>query len=51
MNFYPTSIRLSEELYEKIKRDAEKEKRSVTKQIEFMIETYYEIKGKMENKG
>lgn len=48
MKDYPTSIRLNAELYEKIKKDAEKEKRSITKQIEYMIEMYYEIKEKME---
>lgn len=40
----PTSIRLTEDLYEKIKKDAEKDKRSITKQIEYIIETYYKIK-------
>lgn len=40
----PTSIRLSEELQEKIRKDAEKDKRSLTKQIEYIIEKYYEIK-------
>ena len=40
----PTSIRLREELHEKIKKDAEKDKRSITKQIEYIIETYYKIK-------
>lgn len=40
----PTSIRLSEELYNKIKEDAEKEKRSMTKQIEYMLLQYYEMK-------
>lgn len=40
----PTSIRLNDELYEKIKEDAEKEKRSITKQIEHIIQQYYEMK-------
>lgn len=40
----PTSIRIKTELMEKIKEDAEKEKRSITKQIEYIIERYYEIK-------
>lgn len=40
----PTSIRLNDEIYEKIKRDAEKEKRSITKQIEYIIMQYYEMK-------
>ncbi len=39
----PTSIRLSEELYNRIKQDAENEKRSITKQIEYMLEKYYEM--------
>lgn len=39
----PTSIRLSETLYEKIKTDAERDKRSISKQIEYMIEKYYEM--------
>lgn len=40
----PTSIRLPNNLYNKIKTDAEKEKRSITKQIEYIITKYYEIK-------
>ena len=43
-NIAPTSIRISDELYSKIKEDAEKDKRSITKQIEYMLEKYYEIK-------
>lgn len=43
-NIKPTSIRLPEKLYEEIKKEAEKNKRSVSKQIEFMIEKYMEIK-------
>lgn len=39
----PTSIRLNDELYNKIKQDADKEKRSITKQIEYMLSKYYEI--------
>ena len=46
-NIAPTSIRISEELYNKIKDDADKEKRSITKQIEFMLEKYYEIKDRI----
>lgn len=38
----PTSIRLNDEIYKKIKEDAEKEKRSITKQIEYIIQQYYE---------
>lgn len=40
----PTSIRLSEDLYNKIKEDAEQEKRSMTGQIEYMLLQYYELK-------
>lgn len=47
----PTSIRIRKELYEKIKADADKEKRSITKQIEYMIESYYEIQEKVKGKG
>lgn len=39
----PTSIRLDEKLYELVKREAEKEKRSISKQIEYIIERYYGI--------
>lgn len=42
----PTSIRLDEKLYEKIKQEAEKEKRSISKQIEYIIERYYGIQSK-----
>lgn len=43
-NIKPTSIRLDTKLFEKIKADAEKEKRSITKQIEYILERYYGIK-------
>ena len=43
-NIVPTSIRLSKEVYEKVARSAKAEKRSITKQIEYMIEKYYEAK-------
>lgn len=39
----PTSIKLEKELLERIKSDAERDGRSVTKQIEQMIKKYYEI--------
>ena len=42
----PTSIRLDEKLYELVKREAEKEKRSISKQIEYIIERYYGIQTK-----
>jgi hypothetical protein len=40
----PTSIRIDDELLEKVKSDADKDKRSVTKQIEYIIQQYYELK-------
>lgn len=40
----PTSVRLSPELFEKIKADAEKERRSITGQIEYMLIQYYEMR-------
>ena len=40
----PTSIRLENELLEKIKKDAKNQGRSVTKQIEQIILKYYEVK-------
>jgi len=39
----PTSIRLSEDMYERIKRQADKEKRSISSQIEYNLEQYFEI--------
>ena len=45
----PTSIRLSDEIYNKIKEDAEKYKRSITKQIEYIIEKYYELQTKIKD--
>ena len=42
----PTSIRLSDSLYEKVKNDADKEKRSITKQIEYILERYYGTQNK-----
>lgn len=44
----PTSIKLEEKLLDRIKKDAIKENRSITGQIEYMIKQYYEIK-KMTN--
>lgn len=40
----PTSIRLENELYEKIKADADRERRSITGQIEYMLLQYYEMR-------
>ena len=43
----PTSIRLNTAIAEKVKQDAEAEKRSISAQIEWIIERYYEIKEKI----
>lgn len=42
----PTSIRLDEKLLNKVKELALKNKRSVTAQIEYMLEKYIEIQDK-----
>lgn len=44
----PTSIRLPDDLYEKIKSEADEKKRSITKQIEYIVEQYYKIKKTVE---
>ncbi|MBQ6205796.1 MAG: ribbon-helix-helix protein, CopG family [Oscillospiraceae bacterium] len=43
-NIQPTSVRLDKDLYERIRQDAEKERRSITGQIEYMLLQYYEMK-------
>lgn len=40
----PTSIRIDKELYERVKADAERERRSITGQIEYMLLQYYEMR-------
>lgn len=40
----PTSIRLDKELYERVRKDAERERRSITGQIEYMLLQYYEMR-------
>lgn len=40
----PTSIKFERELYEKIKIDAEKNERSFSKQVQFMLKKYYDLK-------
>lgn len=40
----PTSIRLEQDLYERVAKEAKAEKRSFSAQIEYMIEKYYEIR-------
>lgn len=42
----PTSIRLDQKLLDKIKELANKNKRSITGQIEYMLEKYIEIQEK-----
>lgn len=42
----PTSIRLNAELYKKLKKDAELSKRSISKQIEYLLEKIYKEKEK-----
>lgn len=44
----PTSIRLSDEIYNKIKEDSDKYKRSITK-LEYIIEKYYELQTKLKD--
>lgn len=43
-NVQPTSVRLDTELFERIKNDAEKERRSISGQIEYMLLQYYEMR-------
>ena len=45
----PTSIRLDENLYERVVTEAKKNKRSISAQIEFIIEKYYEIRDNIKN--
>lgn len=45
----PTSIRLDENLYERVVTEAQKNKRSISAQIEFIIEKYYEIRDNIKN--
>lgn len=40
----PTSIRIKDEIMDRVKADAERDKRSISKQIEYMIQQYYELK-------
>lgn len=40
----PTSIRLSDDVFEKLKAEADHDKRSISKQIEYIIQQYYEMK-------
>ena len=38
----PTSIRMDEDLYAKVKADAEKERRSISQQINIIIQKHYD---------
>ena len=40
----PTSIRMDEDLYAKVKADAEKERRSISQQINIIIQKHYDLK-------
>lgn len=40
----PTSIRLEEKWYQKVVEEATAEKRSISAQIEYIIEKYYQTK-------
>lgn len=42
-----TSIRLEKDLIDRIKNDAIRDKRSITAQIEYMLDQYYEIVDKL----
>lgn len=39
-----TTIRLDPDLYEKIKKDGEKEERNFRAQLEYIVKQYYEMK-------
>jgi hypothetical protein len=46
----PTSIRLEEKMLTRIKEEAKQEGRSTSKQIEYMIRQYYDLKKILTNK-
>lgn len=46
MNNYTTLIRIDKNLYEKIKELAEQQKRSINKQIEFILQNYINMLSK-----
>jgi len=46
----PTSIRLDEEILGRIRHEAKQEGRSTTKQIEYMLKQYYDLKKILTNK-
>lgn len=45
-----TTMRMNIELYNRVEQDAKDAKRSVTKQIEFIIEQYYKVKDLTESR-
>ena len=40
----PTSIKFDEEVYEKIKEDADKNERSFSRQLHYIVKKYYQLK-------
>ena len=40
----PTSIKFDEEVYEKIKEDADKSERSFSRQLHYIVKKYYQLK-------
>jgi len=45
----PTSIRLSANIYNRVKKESEEQKRSITKQIEYIITNYYKMIDNLNN--
>lgn len=39
----PTSIRLPQELYERVADEAKEQKRSISSQIEYILEQYFKL--------
>ena len=42
-NIIPTSIKFDEEVYEKIKEDADKSERSFSRQLHYIVKKYYQL--------
>ena len=45
-----TTMRMNKYLYSKVEKDAKDAKRSITKQVEFIIEQYYKMKDLTESR-
>lgn len=45
-----TTMRMNKDLYAKVEKDAKNTKRSITKQVEFIIEQYYKMKDLTESR-